>query len=234
QADFFNTPSMAGITSATGGGGEALASSVTPATELTVRAFDQNLQAKISNILSDSRSEILASPQISTLDHTEATIFMGDEISIRIVDANGQSAQQLVESGIKLTVTPHIAGDNRILLDLYPENNSYSYDERGNVVISKQWAQTKVVVSDGETIVIGGLTKNDEMETETGIPFLKDIPILGYLFKHTRKEITKKDLVIFVTPRIVRNYLSGAPVAKAVSAPTATSVESVDYDDGWE
>ncbi|MDR2999802.1 MAG: hypothetical protein LBU89_00940 [Fibromonadaceae bacterium] len=249
SATFENTPSMAGIVMSN----ETVTEIVKPTTALTVNAFDKNMTARIANILSDSRSEILASPQISTLDHTEATIFMGDEISIRIVDAAGQSAQQLVESGIKLTVTPHIAGDNRILLDLYPENNSYSYDERGNVVISKQWAQTKVVVSDGETIVIGGLTKNDEMETETGIPFLKDIPILGYLFKHTRKEVTKKDLVIFVTPRIVRNYLSNAPVARASTpapapapaavpapapAPKATAVEAVesdDYDyDGWE
>ncbi|MCL2206485.1 MAG: hypothetical protein FWB90_00130 [Fibromonadales bacterium] len=202
------------------------------ATEITVKAFDQNMQAAISSILSDSRSEILASPQISTLDHTEATIFMGDQISIRVIDASGQSAIQMVESGIKLTVTPHVAGDNRILLELHPENNSYSYDDRGQIVISKQEAQTKVVVSDGETVVIGGLTKNDEMETETGIPFLKDIPVLGYLFKHTRKEITKKDLIIFVTPRIMRNYLADAP--EAVDAPAAKRSSRSSDDDGWE
>ncbi|GHV15984.1 hypothetical protein AGMMS49938_15410 [Fibrobacterales bacterium] len=179
-----------------------------PTTKLTISAFDQNVHATIANILSDSRSEVLASPQISTLDHTEANIFMGDQISIRVIDNNGQSSTQMVEAGIKLTVTPHVTGDNRIRLKMHPENNSYSTDDKGQTVISKQEATTEVVVADGETVVIGGLTKNDEIEAETGIPFLKDIPFLGYLFKHTRKEVNKKDLIIFVTPRIMRNYLA--------------------------
>jgi type IV pilus secretin PilQ/predicted competence protein len=206
------------------------------ATRLTVSAFDRNVQTNIANLLNDSRTEILASPQISTLDHTEASIFMGDEISIRVIDNSGQSALQMVESGIKLTVTPHVAADNRILLDLHPENNNYSYDDKGQIIISKQEAQTKVVVSDGETVVIGGLTKNEEIEAETGIPFLKDIPVLGYLFKHVRKESNKKDLVIFVTPRIMRNYLTDSPTAKASSnaAPVAKAVPVDSYDDEEE
>ncbi|MCL2283313.1 MAG: hypothetical protein FWC26_08360 [Fibromonadales bacterium] len=228
EANFSNTPSKSGITTT----GEQATSVVEPTTALEIKALDKNMGAKITNILSDSRSEVLASPQISTLDHTEATIFMGDQISLRVMDASGQSAQQLVETGIKLTVTPHVAGDNRILLELHPENNGYYYDNN-NIVISKQEAQTKVVVSDGETVVIGGLTKNEEMETETGIPLLKDIPILGYLFKHTRKEFTKKDLIIFVTPRIMRNYLADTP--KAVAAPAASKgTSSKDEDDGWD
>jgi len=235
QASFSNVPSLAGITDATGGTGGAISAGVTPATQLTVNAFDRNMQAKISNILSDSRSEILASPQISTLDHTEAQIFMGDQISIRVIDQSGNSAIQMVESGIKLTVTPHVAGDNRILLELHPENNSYSYDDKGQVVISKQEAQTKVVVSDGETVVIGGLTKNDEIEAETGIPILKDIPVLGYLFKHTRKEISKKDLIIFVTPRIMRNYLADSPMAASAKRKNAVEAEEdTDDEDGVE
>ncbi|MDR0516217.1 MAG: hypothetical protein LBH25_04150 [Fibromonadaceae bacterium] len=216
-------------------------------TSLTIGAFNQNMQAAVDNLLSDSRSEILASPQISTLDHTKATIFMGDEISVRVMDESGQTAYKMVESGIKLTVTPHVAGDNRILLELSPENNSYGYDDKSQVVISKQQANTKVVVADGETVVIGGLTKNDEVETEAGIPFLKDIPVLGYLFKHSRKEITKKDLIIFVTPRIMHNYLgnsvrsrSTAPVASQASEarPAAPAqeeeYEEEEYEDGWE
>ncbi len=236
NASFANTPSTSGISNASGTSGEGLAAGVTPTTALTVNAFDGNMQAAITNILNDSRSEVLASPQISTLDHTEATIFMGYQISERVVDASGQSALQMVESGIKLTVTPHVAGDNRILLELRPENNDYNIDG-GRLVISKQEAQTKVVVSDGETVVIGGLTKNEEMEAETGIPFLKDIPILGYLFKNTKKEVIKRDLIIFVTPRIMRNYLSDSPMASTQdAAPAASRVPAGDDDDdnGWE
>jgi len=213
QAGFSNLPGLIGDNAAT---------------QLTVKAFDQKMEAKIMNILSDSRSEILASPQISALDHTGAQIFMGDQISIPQVDVNGNTAYQMVESGIKLTVTPHVAGDNRILLELHTENNSYGFDQ-GQVVINKQEAQTKVVVSDGETVVIGGLTKNDEIEAETGIPILKDIPVLGYLFKHTRKEVNKRDLIIFVTPRIMRNYLSDSPVATSVKKKKAVAVEAEEY-----
>jgi len=200
------------------------------ATKLSVKAFDRSMEAKILSVLSDSRSEILASPQISALDHTGAQIFMGDQISIPQVDVNGNTAYQMVESGIKLTVTPHVAGDNRILLDLHTENNSYGFDQ-GQVVINKQEAQTKVVVSDGETVVIGGLTKNDEIEAETGIPILKDIPILGYLFKHTRKEVNKRDLIIFVTPRIMRNYLADSPVAASVKQTNAPEAEEYTDED---
>jgi type II secretory pathway component GspD/PulD (secretin) len=152
------------------------------------------------------------------------------------MDASGQSSQQMIETGIKLTVTPHVAGDNRILLELHPENNGYTYDaSSGMVIINKQEAQTKVVVSDGETVVIGGLTNNEEKEAEIGIPFLKDIPILGYLFKHTRKEVNKKDLIIFVTPRIMRNYLAGSTVTGTPVASKGTAEESYEgADDGWE
>jgi len=219
QAEFSNLPGLLSETNA--------------ATKLSVKAFDRSMDAKILSVLSDSRSEILASPQISALDHTGAQIFMGDQISIPQVDVNGNTVYQMVESGIKLTVTPHVAGDNRILLELHTENNSYGFDQ-GQVVINKQEAQTKVVVSDGETVVIGGLTKNDEIEAETGIPILKDIPILGYLFKHTRKEVNKRDLIIFVTPRIMRNYLADSPVATSVKQKNAPEAEEYTDDEDVE
>ena len=193
------------------------------ATRISMSIMDNNMGVAIANLLGDSKSEVLASPQISTLDHTEARIFMGEKISIRVIDNEGQSATQLVESGIKLTVTPHVTGDNRILLDLKPENNSYTYDEKGQPVISTQEAETKVVVADGETVVIGGLSKNVENNVETGVPFLKDIPVLGHLFKYTKKEVNKNDLVIFVTLRIMRNYMT-EPVAE--TEPVATVVET--------
>lgn len=228
---------------------------VTPAvanasTAITTSILDNNVQLAITNLMGDASTEVLASPQVSTLDNTEALVFMGDKVSIRVIDDSGESSTQLVETGIKLTVTPHVSGDNRILLDLHPENNSYDYDSKGEIVISTQEAKTKVVVADGETVVIGGLTRNEAQESESGIPFLKDIPIIGNLFKYTKKSVAKKDLVIFVTPRIIRNYIGNidlsepthevsgqkkaqpaqqAPVAEPVAepAPEASAVESV-------
>ncbi len=200
-------------------------------TAITASLLDNNLQIAISNLMGDASTEVLASPQVSTLDNTEAQVFMGDKVSIRVIDDSGESSTKMVETGIKLTVTPHVSGDNRILLDLHPENNSYGYDEKGEVVISTQEAKTKVVVADGETVVIGGLTRNENTESESGIPFLKDIPLLGNLFKYSRKSITKKDLVIFVTPRIIRNYIGNVDISEkseatsSVAAPELKPVE---------
>lgn len=200
-----------------------------PSASITTSILDNHMQLAITNLMGDASTEVLASPQVSTLDNTEAQVFMGDKISIRVIDDDGESSTQLVETGIKLTVTPHVSGDNRILLDLHPENNSYDYDSKGEVVISTQEAKTKVVVADGETVVIGGLTRNETQESESGIPFLKDIPLFGNLFKYSRKALIKKDLVIFVTPRIIRNYIGNVDISEASSekssAPEAKKVE---------
>ena len=184
------------------------------ATTITTSLFDNNLRLAVSSLMGDASTEVLASPQVSTLDNTEAQVFMGDKVSIRVIDDSGESSTQLVETGIKLTVTPHVSGDNRILLDLHPENNSYDYDSKGEIVISTQEAKTKVVVADGETVIIGGLTRNETQESESGIPFLKDIPFFGHLFKYTRHSVVKKDLVIFVTPRIIRNYIGNVDLSE--------------------
>jgi type IV pilus assembly protein PilQ len=184
------------------------------ATTITTSLFDNNLKLAVSSLMGDASTEVLASPQVSTLDNTEAQVFMGDKVSIRVIDDSGESSTQLVETGIKLTVTPHVSGDNRILLDLHPENNSYDYDSKGEIVISTQEAKTKVVVADGETVIIGGLTRNETQESESGIPFLKDIPFFGNLFKYTRHSVVKKDLVIFVTPRIIRNYIGNVDLSE--------------------
>jgi type IV pilus secretin PilQ/predicted competence protein len=174
---------------------------------ISTGVLDNNLGVRLQALFSETNSELLASPQISTLDHTEAEIFMGEKVSLRVIDAQGQAANQIVEAGIRLKVTPHVTGENRIMLELAPENNSYQLDENGQVIINTQEANTVVVIGDGETLVIGGLARNIESEIENGIPFLKDIPLFGNLFKYQRKQITKQDLMIFVTPRIMRNAI---------------------------
>ena len=228
-----DTRTSAAIHSLPNGGASPAVGSAT--TAITASLLDNNLQIAISNIMGDASTEVLASPQVSTLDNTEAQVFMGDKVSIRVIDDSGESSTQLVETGIKLTVTPHVSGDNRILLDLHPENNSYGYDEKGQVVISTQEAKTKVVVADGETVVIGGLTRNENTESESGIPFLKDIPLLGNLFKYSRKAVTKRDLIIFVTPRIIRNYVGSVELSEASAdvkgAPAAKKTTTTEPSD---
>ena len=84
-----------------------------PSTAITASLLDNNLQIAISNLMGDASTEVLASPQVSTLDNTEARVFMGDQVSIRVIDDSGESSTQLVETGIKLTVTPHVSPQQR-------------------------------------------------------------------------------------------------------------------------
>ena len=164
---------------------------------------DINLDALLSTMVSDNKAEILAHPEITTLDNKQATILMGQEIPLKVLDEAGNVITELTQVGTQLTVTPHVTAENTILMELQPERSSYEVDPGAGVVINTQKAQTSVVVRNGQTAVIGGLTTQDTKTLDKGLPLLKDIPLLGHLFKYTREEVVKTDLVIFVTPHIV-------------------------------
>jgi type II secretory pathway component GspD/PulD (secretin) len=166
---------------------------------------DISLDAFLSTMVSDNKAEILAHPEITTLDNKEATILMGQEIPLKVLDEAGNVITQLTQVGTQLTVTPHVTSENTILMELEPERSSYEVDPGAGVIINTQQAKTSVVVRDGQTAVIGGLTTHDVTRLEKGLPLLKDIPLLGHLFRFSREEVSKKDLVIFVTPHIVRS-----------------------------
>lgn len=201
------TTSDGGTSGSGGEGGEsapAIGGVAGATTQFAFGLLNGNLAVAVANLLKTAKGEVLAKPQITTLDNTEARIFMGEQVPIRVLDANGRQAIQLQDAGTSLQVTPHVTADGRILLDLNPEKNSFRTDAQAGVILQKQSAKTTVVVNDGETVVIAGLTTKEETETETGVPLLKDIPLLGYLFKHTSKQTRKRDLIIFVTPHIVQ------------------------------
>lgn len=187
-----------------------------------------NLGVAISHLLQTGKAEVLATPQITTLDNKEARIFMGDQVPLLSRDLSGNTVVKYVDAGTELTVNPQITAPDRVLLHLKPKKNGYILSGT-NYIIKVQEAETDVVVTDGETVVIGGLVERKEELAEVGVPLLKDIPLLGALFRYTHKEIIKKDLAIFVTPRIVRRQLSLAPqpapdpqdLAKAATAPSA-------------
>ncbi len=201
--------SGSGSASGTGGVGAATGAAAAvggvagATTQFAFGLLNGNLAVAVANLLKTARGEVVAKPQITTIDNTEARIFMGEQVPIRVLDANGRQAVQLQDAGTSLTVTPHVTADGRILLDLFPEKNSFRVDASAGTILQKQSAKTSVVVNDGETVVIAGLTTKEETQSETGIPLLMDIPILGYLFKHTATQTRKRDLIIFVTPHIV-------------------------------
>lgn len=166
-----------------------------------------SVSALIEAIVSSGNGKVIAHPEITTIDNKQAKIQMGQKVPIKQFDQSGNVVIILEEVGTILTVTPHITAENRILMHLKPERSTYQFDPNG-VIINTSNAETHVIVNNGETAVIGGLTTQDEEISEIGIPILKDIPIIGILFKSTKKDYKNRDLVIFVTPTIVEDELA--------------------------
>jgi len=163
---------------------------------------EYSVGAILSAIESGNKGKIIAHPEVTTLDNVEAYIQMGQKIPIKQFDPSGNTIVTFYDVGTKLRVTPHITSENRILLHLIPERSSYQFDPNG-VVINSQNAETNVVVENGETAVIGGLTNQEIKNLKVGLPILKDIPVLGFLFGYDKREVISRDLVIFVTPTII-------------------------------
>lgn len=163
---------------------------------------DYSVGAVLSTIESSNKGKIIAHPEVTTLDNVEAYIQMGQKIPIKQFDPSGNTIISFYDVGTKLRVTPHITSESRILLHLVPERSSYQFDPNG-VIINTQNAETNVVVEDGQTAVIGGLTNQEIQNLRTGLPFLKDLPVIGFLFGYDKKTVVSRDLVIFVTPSIV-------------------------------
>ena len=158
-------------------------------------------------------ADIEAEPSIVTLDNRQASILVGEETPIRIVDAGsaaggaGGVARATVsfkESGIILQVTPHITNNRQILMSLHSERSSLQAAASDiGFTFSKQRADNQLLVADGETAVIGGLTVTQVTVAKAGIPILVDLPLIGRLFGQTRTQEEKRDLLILVTPHII-------------------------------
>lgn len=164
-----------------------------------------DLTAHLSALVDEGNGKIIAHPEITTIDNTEATIQMGQKVPIKQFDEAGNTITKFEEVGTLLKVTPHITSENRILMHLVPERSTFEFDPNG-VIINTNNAETNIVVENGQTAVIGGLTTQDEVESRTGIPILMDIPVIGNIFSYTNKRVENRDLVIFVTPTIVDDY----------------------------
>jgi type IV pilus assembly protein PilQ len=159
-----------------------------------------------------SMTDIQAKPMIRTMDHRRAEILVGENTPIRVIDAGAQTGGlqapranvQFRETGVILDVTPHITGD-QVVLDIRAERSNIGAAPADlGYTFQTQRASTQVIVEDGQTIVIGGLTVTEKTSTRSGIPVLMDIPVIGALFRSDTDRENKRDLLIMVTPHIVR------------------------------
>jgi len=204
--------------------GNAAQEVVNPALDLifstAIGNFD--LTAFVQALQSVELADIQAEPTITTLDNRQAEILVGDRVPIRVIDVSAvgggggaggtavpRATVQFQQTGINLRVTPHVTGTRQILMEVHAERSNVrpaSVDI--GFTFQTQQADNQILVSDGETAVIGGLTVTEVTVSKTGIPFLVDLPILGKLFGFTNQQENRRDLLILITPHIIDDLVA--------------------------
>ncbi|MCK5417912.1 MAG: type IV pilus secretin PilQ [Desulfobacterales bacterium] len=166
---------------------------------------DLLLTAQLSALQDKGKLNILSSPSITTLDNQTAYIESGQDIPFQTVE-DGEVNVEYKKAVLSLRVTPHVI-DNKTLkmyINVHKDEADFSQTVLGNPTIITKNAETNVIQMDGQTIVIGGLNKETTARSDTGVPYLEDIPGLGYLFKRKSSADQLEDLLIFITPHILQ------------------------------
>ena len=158
------------------------------------------LDLRLSAAAAIGQIKVISSPKVITLNNKAAKISQGQSIPYQTTSAEGTKTE-FVEAALTLEVTPHVANDGSISMKIKASNNSAGAGTPPP--INKKEATTEVQVMNGETTVIGGIYQDSDTEVDSGVPFLMDIPLFGWLFKSNSKSKTKTELLIFITPKIV-------------------------------
>jgi type IV pilus assembly protein PilQ len=168
------------------------------------------LDLRLSAGESEGRLRTISRPRIITMDNKEAKIEQGESIPFETTSAAG-TVTKFIDANLSLTVTPHITPDGSVLMKIKASRNSIGTfrSASGEPSINKKETSTEVLVRDGETTVIGGIIVSDTSDTEKGIPLLKDIPLLGWLFKSKSLSDSQTELLIFITPTILKDKVVG-------------------------
>jgi len=164
------------------------------------------IAARISAMEREGNASLVSHPRISAVNHKAASVFAGKQIPITTVGAEGRVTTRYVSAGIGMEVTPHINSLEDITLDLVAELSEpdFAITVGGLPTISTSKASSRILLQNGETVVLGGLKKEMESEREIGVPILRSIPLLGHLFKRTGKTKEEREILIFVTPYIIK------------------------------
>ena len=183
---------------------------------LTAVAFgDFSLFAFIEALESHQLSDVQAAPSIQVVDNAHARIQVGERTPIRVLEPGAQTEAarvnvQFEDTGIILDVVPHVTNNNQIRLELMAERSGLKLGLSDvGFVFEKQIGETTLLLEDGETAVIGGLTLSEVSRSESGIPGLMNLPLIGPLFRASRENEVKQDLIILVTPHIIDPVLDG-------------------------
>jgi type IV pilus assembly protein PilQ len=165
-----------------------------------------NLDLVLSALESTGEGKVISTPRVSALDNKEAKIEQGSSIPFSTTSASGTQIQ-FIDAKLSLIVTPHATPDNKIFMKIQATKNAPDTSllgASGQPSIAKNEATTEILLADGETAVIGGILVVDRGQTITKVPFFGDLPLIGWLFKSKTMSENKKELIIFITPRVVR------------------------------
>jgi len=164
------------------------------------------ISATINMLEETGKAQTVSAPRVSAIDNEEAKILGGQRFGIPTLDISGNTVIQFYEVGTKLEVIPHINSLEEITMEIRAEVSELDRASAlaGRPIITTSEAESKVLVRDGNTVVIGGFIRRRESKTTRGIPILKSIPILGALFRETTTTLEDRELLIFITPTIIR------------------------------
>ena len=165
------------------------------------------LDLELSALETENKAEIIASPRVTTANQKEAIIEQGTEFPSNTSSSSGATTVEWKKAVLSLKVTPHITPDNRVILDLTVTQDTLGQEVKTGTgtgtAINTQQISTQVLVDNGETLVLGGIYQQTMKKDVTKVPVLGDIPGVGYLFRSTSEKNSKRELLIFVTPKIV-------------------------------
>ena len=186
-----------------------------PAGQFALAILDSDflVDLELSALQAEGVGQIISTPRIITANQKEGRIEQGVEVPYQESSSSGATTTQFKEAVLSLTVTPQVTPDNSIIMDLFVTKDSVGElvaSATGGFVpsIDTRSVVTTVLVKDGQTVVLGGIFETEERETINKVPVLGDIPVLGYLFRSTVVVNNQAELLIFVTPRILREGAS--------------------------
>jgi len=173
-----------------------------------VLGSDFLVDLELSAMQAEGQGEIVSSPRVITANQSEAIIEQGTEIPYQQAASSGATAVTFKKAVLSLRVTPQITPDDRVIMDLQVNKDSVGVVFFGVPSIDTRSVQTQVLVDNGETVVLGGIYEQTKLDEIDSVPVLGDIPLLGVLFRQTRTQNDKRELLIFVTPKILKEELT--------------------------
>lgn len=169
---------------------------------------DYLLDLELAAIETDGRAEIVSQPRVITADGQTASIESGTEIPYQEASSSGATSVSFKSAVLKLEVTPQITPDDRIIMDLVINQDSVGELTSAGPSINTNSVQTQVLVDNGETVVLGGIFRSEEITSVSKTPFFGDLPLIGALFRYSNRAEDKSELLVFITPRLVKDSLS--------------------------